>query len=245
MEVGMARRKSMTESEWLTCTQPQKLLKYLHTRADERKRRLFAAACCRRVWRLLVDERGRRAVEVAERYASGKATDEALSRAEMEADEAFGVLRDSGRDALLWAANAVYVAVCGGVGWDIAGTAASAAAAGVGADAAPGKQKAAREEEGCAQLALLRCVFGNPFRPVSLDTAWLTWNEGTVVRIAQAINDERAFERLGILADALEDAGCTEAQILEHLRGPGPHALGCWAIDCVLEKAEVRRAGGQ
>ena len=65
---------------------------------------------------------------------------------------------------------------------------------------------------------------------------WLTWNGGTVVRLAQAVCDERAFERLPLLADALEDAGCADADLLGHLRSPGPHVLGCWAPDVLLGK---------
>ena len=90
------------------------------------------------------------------------------------------------------------------------------------------------EFAGPRQCALLRCLFGNPFRPVSLDPAWLGWNAGTVVKLAQAIYDDRRFGELPVLADALEDAGCTDAAILAHCRGPGEHVRGCWAVDLVL-----------
>jgi hypothetical protein len=79
----------------------------------------------------------------------------------------------------------------------------------------------------------LRDVFGNPFRPVTLDPAWRTAN---VVSLARAIYDERAFDRMPILADALEDAGCTSADVLEHCRRPGEHVRGCWVVDLVLGK---------
>jgi hypothetical protein len=78
-----------------------------------------------------------------------------------------------------------------------------------------------------------RCLCGNPFRPVDLDPAWLTWNGGCVRDLAAAIYRDRAFDRLPILADALEDAGCVNADLLTHLRGPGPHVLGCWALDLI------------
>jgi hypothetical protein len=71
-------------------------------------------------------------------------------------------------------------------------------------------------------------IFGNPFRQQSNDLAWLALNGGTVLRLAEAIYSDRAFERLPVLADALEDAGCTNAELLGHLRGPGPHCRGCW-----------------
>jgi hypothetical protein len=65
----------------------------------------------------------------------------------------------------------------------------------------------------------------------------LTWNDGTVIKIAQAIYNERAFERLPILADALEDAGCDNADILRHCREPGEHMRGCWVVDLLLGKS--------
>jgi hypothetical protein len=87
------------------------------------------------------------------------------------------------------------------------------------------------------EVLLIRDIFGNPFRAVSLVPSWLIWNEATVAKLAQAIYDERAFERLPVLADALEEAGCTDAEILAHCRGPGPHVRGCWALDLLLGKA--------
>jgi hypothetical protein len=88
-----------------------------------------------------------------------------------------------------------------------------------------------------SQAALLRCIFGIPFRPLPrLNSAWLAWEGGTVPKLAAALYDERAFDRLAVLADALEEAGCTDQSILDHLRGPGPHVRGCWAVDLVLGK---------
>jgi hypothetical protein len=90
---------------------------------------------------------------------------------------------------------------------------------------------------------LLRDVAGNPFCPVSLDPAVLTWNDSTVVRLGQAAYEERDMPagtldqgRLAVLADALEEAGCSDSDILSHLRGPGPHVRGCWAVDLLLGK---------
>jgi hypothetical protein len=83
------------------------------------------------------------------------------------------------------------------------------------------------------QAALLRDIFGNPFRPVTLDPTWLT---PTVKALAQAIYEERAFADLPVLADALEEAGCNSQEILSHLRGPGAHTRGCWALDLLLGK---------
>ena len=84
------------------------------------------------------------------------------------------------------------------------------------------------------QLAgLLRDIFGNPFRSVTLDP---TWRTSTVVALANSIYEERAFEHMPILADALEDAGCTSADILNHCREPGEHVRGRWVVDLLLGK---------
>jgi hypothetical protein len=80
---------------------------------------------------------------------------------------------------------------------------------------------------------VLREVVGNPFRPVSFPP---NWRSETAVALATGIYAERAFDRLPILADALEDAGCDNADVLSHCRGPGPHARGCWVVDGVLGK---------
>jgi hypothetical protein len=85
-----------------------------------------------------------------------------------------------------------------------------------------------------ASADLLRDIFGNPFRPVSVDPAWLT---STVVQLAQGIYEDRAFDRLPILADAMQDAGCENPDVLAHCRRPGPHVRGCWVVDLVLGKS--------
>lgn len=84
-----------------------------------------------------------------------------------------------------------------------------------------------------AVAAIMRDIFGNRFRPATLDPAWRTT---TVVRFAQAVYDDCAFHQLPILADALEEGGCTDAAILGHCRGPGPHVRGCWVVDLLLGK---------
>jgi hypothetical protein len=92
-------------------------------------------------------------------------------------------------------------------------------------------QIVATEEQGA--MGSLRDIFGNPFRPVTLDPACRTSN---VLSLAQTIYDERAFDRMPILADALEDGGCTNAEILQHCRQPGEHVRGCWVVDLLLRK---------
>jgi hypothetical protein len=85
-------------------------------------------------------------------------------------------------------------------------------------------------------VALLREIIGNPFRPVRCSVEWLEANSGAARRLAEVIYSQRAFDSLPILADALEEAGCDNAEILSHCRGPGPHVHGCWALDTVLGK---------
>jgi hypothetical protein len=86
-----------------------------------------------------------------------------------------------------------------------------------------------------ALCGLVRDLFGNPFRPSPPPPpAVLAWNDGTIPRIAQAIYDKRAFDRLPILADALEEAGCTNQDMLGHCRSGGEHVRGCWAVDLIL-----------
>ena len=88
----------------------------------------------------------------------------------------------------------------------------------------------AEGEERRALAVLARDIF-NPFRPVTADPSWLT---STVVALAHGTYAKRAFDRLPILADALQDAGCEDPTVLDHLRRPGPHVRGCWAVDLVL-----------
>ncbi len=90
-----------------------------------------------------------------------------------------------------------------------------------------------RHAECLAQAELVRCIVGNPFRPAAFSAAWRT---SAVVDLAGGIYADRAFDRLPILADALMDAGCDDADVLAHCRGDGPHARGCWVVDLALGK---------
>jgi hypothetical protein len=83
---------------------------------------------------------------------------------------------------------------------------------------------------------LLHCLFGNPLRPAIISPAWLAWNRGAVRSLAQTIDETRDFGCLPILADALEDAGCDNADMLNHCRGSGEHGPGCWVIDRLLNR---------
>ena len=225
----------MDEAQWLAGDRP-KMLEYLHKRASERKRRLFAAACCRRIWHLLGDERSEAAVVMAEQFADGEANSSALLHAELEAHLAYSVARDASGWVVMEARNAAYCVVCSGVGWDIADVTAGAVVDTVrAATGIQRKGQLARKEEIAAQVTLIRCVFANPFRPVAFDPAWRI---PLVKQLAQAAYEQRALpsgelnaDRLAVLADALEEAGCAEQSVLDHLRGPGPHVRGCFALD--------------
>jgi hypothetical protein len=96
--------------------------------------------------------------------------------------------------------------------------------------------------DAAAQASIIRCLFGNPFAALPrIDTAWLTWNNGTVKRLAEEVYQNRQLPAgtlepavLGVLADALTDAGCDDTSLLAHLRDPGPHWRGCWGVDLLL-----------
>jgi hypothetical protein len=228
----------MTEAQWLTAKDPDVLLDYLEEQPvppSERKARLFAVACCRRVWDLLSED-CREAVEVIERYADGDAS--ALDLASVRAT----ALSAGGRGpagqaawAVHWAANRRVVQVLRNICDGIIGAASKAAvhAAEVKSAHAWNVASAAVARE---QAELLRDCFGNPFRPVSVEAGWLAWGGGVVRHLAQAIYTEEAFDRLPVLADALEEAGCSDADILGHCRQPGEHVRGCWVVDLVLAK---------
>jgi hypothetical protein len=239
----------MTEAEWLACCDPELMVQFVSGRTSERKLWLFATACCRRIWDELTDQRSRDAVEFAERYVDTGRTDEQLRLSMSVHDlddpngEQLSALQGAAEQALFdaedeneSAAEAAYMAI-GGPYLDAVSCAADVAAErAAGLDFQSPKWQAARRAEMQEQCRLLRDILGGPFHPVTVSPAWLAWNDGTVAKLAAAVYDERAFDRLPILAHALEEAGCDEQAILDHLRGPGPHVLGCWALDLVLEK---------
>jgi hypothetical protein len=252
----------MTPEEWGRCEDPERMLEFLRGRASERKLRLFAAACCRRVWPLLRDPRSRRAVEAAEEFADGLTARGALDPAQAAAWEAFVALFHAPYGAAAWwAAHAAYEATHADLragrggnllfdrrAWGEAAWVAHCAAEAIAAEAAYGTaaggvpteiaefaRAAARSPEGRCQAGLLRCVFGDPFLPVpALGLDLLAWNGAAVERCGESIYRGRRFDDLPVLADCLEEAGCTDAALLGHLRGPGPHALGCWTLNLIL-----------
>jgi hypothetical protein len=202
----------MTEAEWINCAEPDRMLDWLRRGgAGARKLRLFAVACSRRAWGRL-DDWGRAAVEVAEQYADGLAGADVLRAARLACKFAGG-----------------------GAAWYAAASDPSIAA---GNAARSARGAADPRAEGAAQADLLRDIFGPlPFRPLSpVEPAVLAWNDGAVKKLAQTIYDERSFDRLPELATALQEAGCASTDLLAHCQAPGPHTLGCWAVDFLLGK---------
>jgi hypothetical protein len=200
----------MTETDWLSCSDPVLLLRHVSSTASERKLRLLACATCRRLWFMLREEHSRRAVEVAERFADDLAS----------ADELAAVFASADRAAL--EAERAHV-----TGWNAARTAAASA----GRSAV---QAAERAVTTGADAELVREVFGNPFRAVVVPPAWLAWDGGALPRIARDVYDERRFRDVSVLGDALEEAGCTDQAMLEHCWSGQRHYRGCWVIDLLL-----------
>jgi hypothetical protein len=217
----------MTEPEWLTSTDPTPMLEFLRGKATNRKLRLFAVACCQSfLGKVRVSPRAKQAIEVAERYADGRA-----SVAELNSAGCF-YANSAAEHACMNATeleDGIIMADCaaGNAAWAI--TKQESFALNNNGLSAIFNTRLVREQ--ASQCNILREIFGNTFRPLSLNPAWLT---STVLALAQGIYEERAFDRMPILADALQDAGCDNDEILTHLRGPGLHAKGCWALDLVL-----------
>jgi hypothetical protein len=225
----------MIESEWLKCGDPQPMLRHLGCKAGERKRRLFACACCRRAWHLLADLRIRKAVETAERYADKAASETELEDASDAAEVVYRFCKhNTGGHA---AAHAVVSSTAAGL--DAFRTAVLAAQGIVNPKdiAEPSEcERVGLDAERAEQTSVLRDIVGNPFRSVVIDPSWLTWHDGSVLKMARAIYEGRKFDRMPALANALERAGCADAEILEHCRSGGEHVRGCWVLDLLLSK---------
>lgn len=248
----------MTEQEWMECDSPGPLLEAVRGQASQRKLRLFGCACCRRVWELIEGEALQRAVEVAECFAEGQSGKDEMRTAYAEAHAA------SVLDSPRWYGSNHQVELDTVGHWHPAVAVASEArsprrfawlavyAAYIAARHAHGELRAEvpanfegidRSNEERVQAGLVRCIFGSPFHCPVINSVWLRWNGRTVPRLARATYTERLLPsgeldpaHLAVLADALEDAGCSDATILSHLRSASPHYRGCWVIDLLLGK---------
>jgi hypothetical protein len=260
----VSKKKGMSEEEWLGCADPGWMLGVLspipQRRLNIRSLSLFACACCQRIRRMLPDEFCHRAVDLTERLAGGLADPEELQTVREQIEAAWPDRMDQSVSGM--AASAAYFAAFDAeaarqfqevADWqgvsnydklltffkDCAAACAAEAVSRVRAKAVRSRVKR-YDAERVVQADLLRDIFGNPFRSVALDPSWRT---PTVVALAQATYDKRSIptgtlapDQLAVLADALEDAGCTDATILDHLRGPGPHVRGCHVVDLLTGK---------
>jgi hypothetical protein len=236
----------VTEAEWLAAADPRLMLEFLRGRACDRKLRLLVVACCRRARRRRNDLPVERVLDAADGFVAGT-----VSGLDLRAVYDAARCSRSGDSRTSWAMIcAASVAVpdaptaarltCDQMA-DDAGHRAALGKALWWSEAANRRGRAA---EAAVQSALLRDLFGNPFRPApAVEGAWLRWRDGVVPLLAEGAYDDRQMPegtldpaRLAVVADALEDAGCTEAGLLSHLRSPGPHVRGCWAVDLVLAK---------
>ncbi|VTR93259.1 Uncharacterized protein OS=Sorangium cellulosum (strain So ce56) GN=sce5710 PE=4 SV=1 [Gemmata massiliana] len=229
----------MTEAEWFAGADPTQMFKAIWRNISERKLRLFTCACCRRIWHVLSDHLTRPAVELAERLADGAAT-------ESEWDRVYSALihhASESTDPEYLQVNAALGATCSYLrrdyprlitnGLRLACRAAATLDPETGAQKFPFPAAAQLLYEEARQADLMRDVFGNPFRPVPCAPDWRT---STVTALAHGIYEDRAFDRMPILADAFQDAGCDNTDVLDHCRGAAEHARGCWVVDLVLGK---------
>lgn len=225
----------MTEEDWLQCTNPRVMLGFLRGKASDRKLRLFATGCCRRIWNLFEDERSRTAVEVGEQFADGLVSDEErhkVTQAVPERADAQFVYR-AAICSVFNPPPSDQVNGFHGDAYRIGRAYASAvatsdyAARGLGY-ADESRQQVVTDKERAAQCRLLRHIFGNPFRPYPPTTNW----PATVVQLADALynGQDCGFA----LHDALLEAG--HPGLADHFRQEQSHPKGCWVVDVVLGK---------
>jgi hypothetical protein len=179
----------------------------------------------------LRDPRSRHAIEVAEAYVDEQAKLKDAQIGARAACEEIGERRDTSISfAESFAADAVREVVgtfpIGAANWGSSNVCGAVTYL-------PDKYPGGRKAEETAHAVLLRDIFGNPFRPVTFSTSWQT---DTAVSLARQMYDSRDFSAMPILADALQDAGCDNDDILNHCRGAGSHVRGCWVVDLVLGK---------
>jgi hypothetical protein len=223
----------MTEEQWLSCDDWRPMIAYLSGKISKRKGTLYVCAGLRCISHLLYDDGSWIAIETAERAADGLADEGEEGFAEYCAEvPTFGLglyaeadIREGRppRDPvmeqrLLNAADIAYYCLRAVHDGQI-------------------DERLLRNMSSLAEWpggCLVREVFGNPSRALDVNPEWLAWKCGTVTALARGIYEERAFDRMPILADALEEAGCQGAYMLDHCRHANSHVRGCWVIDLLL-----------
>ena len=232
----------MTEAEWFACADLGQMLDHLAERpVYDRKILLFGCACCRLVWELMPDERSREAVRTAERYADAEVSEARFTQVTKAAHGAvveFLQTEVAGREraahaVLLHAADAAWRLQSINQRPDRHHAIARLVASRTGYTDPSAPRRPVQQT---LHVAVLRDIFGtpHPFPQHALAPSWLT---SDVLALARGIYDDHAFDRMPILADALQDAGCDNSHILDHCRGAGPHVRGCWVVDALLGKA--------
>jgi hypothetical protein len=214
--LGVAK-KVMTEEKWKASADPGRMLEYLGRKASRRKLRLFAVACCRGI--LSKRDEYHSALDLAEDVAEPKPLRWALRALEdwdnmvMEAGDPKGWAIQHATDPDLESLDHDFTDWVAGM--------------------RPGGKEVDPTEDLARFADLVRCVFGNPFRKVKFDKKWRTRD---AVALAKTMYEKKSFDAMPILADALQDAGCADEELLDHCRARGPHCRGCWVLDLVLGK---------
>jgi hypothetical protein len=205
----------VNEQEWLTSDDPLQLLAYVDASLEARKAFLVTAACFRRHWERLPAV-AQEWARMAESAAEGKASRQDLDDRFEALEESLNVFGPPGEFvALLDMAYGMWKSE-----WPEL-------------QVAEWQRETAWHRERIAQASLVRDIFGNPFRPVIPQPTWRT--EAALGLAGAAYAGE--FTTLPHLADALDRAGCDNADLLAHCRGPGPHVRGCWVLDLLLGHA--------
>jgi hypothetical protein len=224
----------MNRRQWLICKKPETMLQFLQDRMTHRKLRLFICGYCRRIWPLL-NEKSQKVVEAGERFADSEISNK--DRAALHKASEMSVPINLAGSALVdnrWLSKQVAAFLKHSTVF--AGFRAAFQADPNGGLNAIIASKPLQGDERGAQCDLLRDLFA-PFHTATIDRVLLPWNSGTIPKLAQVIYAERCFGDLPILADALEEAGCTDAAILDHCRSGGEHVRGCWVVDLILGKS--------
>jgi hypothetical protein len=230
---------AMTEAEWLACEDPVARAYLASPDQNDRKLRLFACACCRQLGTIIDDSNMALALLIAERFADREVSNAERIDAYKAVDRIAGSRDSDGKYINPDWLRAAMVSVRSALGFRNPKAAENTSSHVINCllmksgEIDKPEYRIAIDRELLVQSFFVKDIFGNPFRPVVFDPVWRT---STALAIAQGIYDDRAFDRLPILADALQDAGCENDDILNHLRGDGPHVKGCWALDLVLGK---------
>jgi hypothetical protein len=225
----------MTEAEWQSADDPGSMLDGLPGPVSDRKLRLFALACLARVPEPFVPTGVWELYDAFVDYLDGRTTpDEWLDTfSAAKADQLritfFTIFRPDPMTVARVTSESSVAEVAYRLAW-------SPGPSGDSPRWESNEQRFAAQEqrrsvERDAQCYLMRDIFGNPFRPVAVDPRWRTVD---AIGLARAIYEDRAFDRMPLLADALMDAGCADEQVVGHCRGGGPHVRGCWVVDLVL-----------